>query len=80
MFCNIKSISSALPEINIISEAMDNKVTTIFGVVGTVALLIYFGKLNEEQIVKIILAVICAFSPNRNRGIVHQRIIIGKWF
>ena len=39
---------------------MDNKVTTIVALLGTVALLNYLGKLNEEESVKIILAIVCA--------------------
>ena len=58
-----KSINSTFPKISSISEGMDNKVTTIVAMVGTVALLNYFGKLNEEDSVKVILIVVCTLSP-----------------
>ena len=58
-----KSINNTFPKINLISEKMDNKVTTIVVVVGTVSLLNYFGKLNEEGNIKIILAIVCTLSP-----------------
>ena len=38
---------------------MDKKVTTLVALGGTVALLNYFGKVDEEESLKIILAVIC---------------------
>ena len=54
---------------------MDNKVTAIVVLGGTVALFNYLGKLNEEESVKIILAIICAlYVPSHqkwNKGIVH---------
>ena len=64
MWYKIKNMNSIFPEINLISEAMDNKVTTIVGVVGIVALLNYFSKLNEEDSIKIILAIVYTLSPN----------------
>ena len=39
---------------------MDKKVTTLVALGGTVALLNYFGKVDEEGSLKIILAMICA--------------------
>ena len=57
-----KSVNSTFPKINLISQLMDNKVTAIVAMVGTVALLNYFGKLNEGDSVKVILAVVCTLS------------------
>ena len=39
---------------------MDKKVTTLVALWGTVALLNYLGKVNEEESLKIILAIVCA--------------------
>ena len=38
---------------------MYNKVTTLVALGGTVALLNYLGKVNEEESLKIILAMVC---------------------
>ena len=38
---------------------MDKKVTTLVAFAGTVALLNYFRKVDEEEGLKIILAMIC---------------------
>ena len=37
---------------------MDKQITTLVALGGTVALLNYFGKINEEESLKIILAVV----------------------
>ena len=47
---------------------MDIKVTTIVAFGGTLALLNYLGKLNEEESVKIILAIVCAlYVPSHQK-------------
>ena len=41
---------------------MDKKITTLVAFGGTVALLKYFGKIDEEKSLKIILAVVWVLS------------------
>ena len=47
---------------------MDKKITTLVALGGTVALLNYFGKIDEEESLKIILAMVCILSvpPQQN--------------
>ena len=52
---------------------MYKKVTTLVALGGgTVALLNYFRKVNEEDSLKITLAMVCALST-KLKGVVHDR-------
>ena len=48
---------------------MDKKVTTLVALEDTVAFLNYFGKVDEEESLKIILAMMCPL--NEIKGSVH---------
>ena len=62
---------------------MDNKVTTIVGVEGTVALLNYFGKLNEEDSIKIILTIVCVWIEIKvlyTKGLIIYKLSLPELF
>ena len=54
---------------------MDNKITTLLALGGTVALLNYFRKTDKEESLKIILAMSASYlcPLNKIKGIVHKR-------
>ena len=67
---------------------MEEKVTALVALGGTVALLNYLGKVNEEESLKIILAMVCALyvPSHQNWKVLYTReitfyksIILSVW-